>query len=108
MQHSEVELELLAVAQEVGLLEQFSSKKGQDLDYLDVGASADHAFKALGTDAVVNIGHFFSLPQAVVFGVGHVSSPSAVDVLPLLHFLNIHAFDELPALTFQLTEKGNG
>lgn len=105
VQHREVELELLVVAQEVGLFEQLSAQQGQDLDHLEVGASADHALETLRTDSVIDVSYFFSLPQAVVFRVGHVSSPGAVDVLPLLHLIDIHAFDQLSALTFQLTEK---
>ena len=107
VQHREVELESLAVAVEVGLLEQFSTEDGQDLDHVEVRTSADHALKALRADGVVHCGHFFGLFEPSMLRIGHVSSPSAVDVLPLLQLLNIHALDELPALTLQLTEKRN-
>lgn len=105
VQHGEVKFECPVVAVKIGLFEQFSTKNGQDLDYIEVRTSADHTFKALGTDCVVHCCHFQSFFESSMFRICHVSSPGAVDVLSCLHFLNIHAFYQLSALTFQLTEK---
>ncbi len=77
------------------------------MNHPKVGTPADHAFKSLRSDAIINLGNLFDFSHLVVVRTLDMGSPGAIDVLAPLKLVQIHTFYQLSSLPFKLLEKSN-
>lgn len=83
----EVELELLAVDEEGNFLEQLASQHGVELDDLFVGTAEDHSLEAGFLHLLVNDSDVMDPVRWLQVFNSIESSPTRVDVFPLLEGL---------------------